>query len=339
VIAFETGLLGVGHGGIGREAISLFAALEQSDEVIALTWRDGHSQLEPAVKQRISRKLAMAFTYVTGRSWRLRTPSGSMLLLPQVLPFTGRGTIVVRLHDLFPLTNPEWFTDRSVKLFAHSLRNLVRNGAYFLCDSETSESELLRLYPAARSLGVVHCYIPPLKSALECGTCHGCTFDFSSKFFLSVGTVEPRKNYPFLISLVRKYPQFRIAVVGRPGWKSEETLHNLRTTPGISYLEYICDGALKKLYSSAHAFLSPSLSEGFNIPACEAEQFGLPVLLSDIAVHRELHPEEELLPLGDIDIWKSAMTINFVKREPKVFPTFEEYAVEIVKSVKSGSIR
>ena len=339
MIAFETGLLGVGHGGIGREAVSLYSALQRYDEVVALTWPDGQLQVDPALNQRIQRKVAMGFTYLTGKSWRLRTPRGSTLFLPQVLPFTGKSDVVVRLHDLFPITNPEWFTGRSTKLFTRSLRNLVRNGAYFLCDSHTSEIELLKLYPEAKTLGVAHCYIPPLKSAEECGKCHGCTFDYSSKFFLSVGTIEPRKNYPFLVSLVRKYPQFHIAVVGRPGWKSDEVLFNLRNTPGIAYLEYICDGALKKLYASAHAFLSPSLSEGFNIPACEAEKFGLPVLLSDIEVHRELHPEEELLPLGDITVWKSAMAINFVKREPKVFPTFEEYAAEINQLLQSRGVR
>lgn len=330
MIAFETGLLGLGSGGIGREAESTFNALA-GEELLSLTWRDGPSVNGESRSQFVPRKFALGYAYLTGRLFRLRTPKGATLYLPQVLPFKGGGEIVVRLHDLFPVTNPEWFTSKSVRIFSRALRGLVKADAQFLCDSSTSEAELLRLYPQAKSLGVLHCYIPPLTGADRCGKCHGCSFDTNQRFFLSVGTIEPRKNYPFLISFVKKHSQFTIVVVGRPGWMSDEVLYNLRNTPGIHYLERICDGSLKNLYSTAHAFLSPSLSEGFNIPACEAEQFGLPVLLSDIPVHRELHPNEELIPLGDMPAWKAAMSINHVKREVKVFPTVEEYAADVKK--------
>lgn len=339
MISFEVGLLGIGNGGIGREAESLYRAIESFDEIVPLTWSGASSDMgKVGIQQRFPRRQALGLSLITRRLWRLRSAKGSDLFLPQVLPFSARGKIVVRLHDVFPLSNPEWFTPRSVVVFNHALKKLVKRGAYFISDTVTSENELLRFYPNANTLGILHCYIPPLRNGVACGHCQGCSFDTNQKYFLAVSTVEPRKNYPFLISLLRKYPQFTIVAAGRPGWKSEETLENLKNTPGMHYLQHICDGALGKLYANAYAFLSPTLAEGFNIPACEAEQFGLPVLLSDVEVHRELHPDEELLPVGDIDAWKVAMSMNLVRREPKVFPTFEEYAKNVQELFERGGI-
>ena len=344
MISFEAGLLGVQHGGIGREAESLLRALEVEQlPLTLLTWPgDKHpTSPSPRYSQRLPRRIALALGLISRRAIPLHTPRDSTLFLPQVLPFTqkqSRGSILVRVHDLFPLTHPEWFTAKAAALFKISLAELIKNNALFLSDSRASELELLRIYPKARSLGVLHCYIPPFSESESCGTCLGCTFESGEKFFISVGTIEPRKNYDFLIELAGKLPGIRIAIVGRLGWKSDETLRNLQGTSGLHYLGSICDGSLRKLYASATAFLSPSLDEGFNIPAFEAKRFGLPLILSDIPVHRELHPDEKLIAVRDISAWVNALRLSTFTRSARVLPTFEQYAAELKEVISRNRL-
>ena len=340
MISFEAGLVGVQHGGIGREAESLLRALQsEAIPLTLLTW-PGQTvdSLSHAVPRQISRplprRIALGIALLMKRALTLRTPDKSTLFLPQVLPFKQKrshGPIVVRLHDLFPITHPEWFTAKASALFKISLDQLVKNRAYFLCDSRSSELELLALHPSARSLGVLHCYIPPFTESKECGDCLGCTFDATKKFFIAVGTIEPRKNYNFLVELVTSAPEIRIAVVGRPGWKSEATLSSLRNTGGIHYLEKVCDGSLKKLYENAGAFLSPSLDEGFNIPAFEAKRFGLPLILSDIPVHREMHPHEKLLGISNTSGWITALRGESYEKTVRELPSFADYSKSLVE--------
>ncbi len=49
---------------------------------------------------------------------------------------------------------------------------------------------------------------------------------------------------------------------------------------------WIDDREVSELYSTATALAIPSLAEGFSLPTLEAMGAGIPVLLSDIDVHR-----------------------------------------------------
>jgi glycosyltransferase involved in cell wall biosynthesis len=57
---------------------------------------------------------------------------------------------------------------------------------------------------------------------------------------------------------------------------------------------FVSDEALACLYSGAAAFVSPSLAEGFGLPAVEAAACGAPAVLSDIPAHRETLGDEAL---------------------------------------------
>jgi glycosyltransferase involved in cell wall biosynthesis len=113
---------------------------------------------------------------------------------------------------------------------------------------------------------------------------------------LAVGTVEPRKNYKTLVESFNKIHQedksSKLIIVGKYGWKQSkvyEHLKSLKINAKVVYIEECCDSALRRLFENASAFISASLDEGFNIPAAEARSLGVPLILSDIAVHQEFH--------------------------------------------------
>jgi len=219
-----------------------------------------------------------------------------------LLPGPGITTWIVRLHDIFPVTNPEWFRKIDALQFKKSLDFAIHKDALFLCDSKTSQENLLR-YAKNYNINsrVLLCRTPVLSDQL-CKVCDGCnaiaTESLPDVYFLTVGTIEPRKNYEFALSFWNS--RFKgvgcLIVVGKPGWKSKFVQFRLRKNRcGIFWFRSMCDGALKELYLKSNAYVSFSLDEGFNLPAMEARSLGVPLILTDIPIHHELHNGKAML--------------------------------------------
>lgn len=123
-------------------------------------------------------------------------------------------------------------------------------------------------------------------------------YNLSSRYILSVGTQEPRKNIQRLLAA---YVQLRedmpkgvmipeLVLVGNQGWS--EKVH---ADAGIRMLGFVPDADLPALYSRAMAFVYPSLYEGFGFPVLEAMAAGCPVLASDRGSLKEVAGDAALL--------------------------------------------
>ncbi|HEX8604428.1 MAG TPA: glycosyltransferase [Pseudoduganella sp.] len=123
--------------------------------------------------------------------------------------------------------------------------------------------------------------------------------------FLMVGTIEPRKGH---LQAIEAFGQLwaagvdvNLVIVGREGWKplaqSERRtipriVQALREHPELGkrllWLEGIDDATLQGVYQASACLLSPSEGEGFGLPLIEAAQYGLPLLVRDLPVFREV---------------------------------------------------
>ncbi len=101
----------------------------------------------------------------------------------------------------------------------------------------------------------------------------------SRRYFLFVGTLEPRKNIPALVEAwreVRRDHAVDLVLAGR----RRADFPPLPAEPGLEILGEVPDGQLPALYSGALAFVYPSLYEGFGLPVLEAMQCGACVIAS-----------------------------------------------------------
>ncbi len=133
------------------------------------------------------------------------------------------------------------------------------------------------------------------------------------QFLLSVSTIEPRKNYSFLLQVFREYRNIAPhplpwVIVGKKGWESKEFYKELesqiQTHQDIFILENINDTDLHHIYSKCSLFLFASHYEGFGIPLLEALAHNKKCLVSDIPTFHEIGFDQiEYLPTNDPKRW------------------------------------
>jgi len=202
---------------------------------------------------------------------------------------------VIRVHDVFPITNPEWFTKKAVLNFKAGIYSLTERDT-FIVNSKYTREKLLNVVAKRIDPGnieIVPCKLPNFASTKPCSLCMICSGGVSipQEYLLAVGTVEPRKNYSRLVeawknSRVQKQG-IKLVIIGRIGWLSSETVRHIQNQTSTILLTNICDFQLNFMYHNAFAFISASVDEGFDIPISEARFHGLTILASDIPVHRE----------------------------------------------------
>ena len=164
----------------------------------------------------------------------------------------------------------------------------------------------------------------------------------NQNFFLSVGTIEPRKAYPIALAAFEKLwaqgDECIYVLVGRPGWNTSALQKVI-----IAHAEYgrklywfsdANDADLRLFYQRAQALVFPSFAEGFGMPLVEALYYGASVIASDIPVFREVGGAEvRYFSLLDADslrqhIVETEKTIK--KKDRPLFISWQESASQLV---------
>jgi len=200
------------------------------------------------------------------------------------------------VHDLIPITHPEYGRAGEADRHRARMRTVGRHAAAILVNSiDTGERTLDFL--AAEGFGRPPLAVGHLGVEAAFGRT-GPRFRADRPTFLVCGTIESRKNHLLLFQVWRQLAERRgaatprLVVVGRRGWEAESAIDMLERCPGVQAHVIEVTGlsthGLAALMRSSTALLMPSFTEGYGIPVVEAAASGLPVVASDIRVHREI---------------------------------------------------
>ncbi|MES2999091.1 MAG: glycosyltransferase family 1 protein [Pseudomonadota bacterium] len=200
------------------------------------------------------------------------------------------------VHDLIPITHPEYCRAGEHALHARRMETLLTAGAGLICNSQTTLDELTR-FAQARSLPMPAAVVAPLApAALQ--PAPDSTPPMDAPYFVVLGTIEPRKNHLLLLHVWRRLAESlgarapHLVIVGQRGWECEnvvDMLERCESLQGLVHeLPHCGDAELARYLSHARALLFPSFAEGFGLPLLESLALGTPVVASSLPVFREI---------------------------------------------------
>jgi glycosyltransferase involved in cell wall biosynthesis len=231
--------------------------------------------------------------------------------LPPTLPDVPT---LLTVHDLSFVRDPDsaW---PSLRAFLNkAVPRSVKRATHVLADSSATKNDLIELFgtPAGKITvlysGVEARFAPVRNQAEIDRVC--AKYQLPRPFILSVGTLQPRKNYGRLIQAFAeiikhserskaelKNADLHLVITGGQGWLYEsifDQVTSLGLENRVHFAGFVDDADLPALYSAAELFACVSLYEGFGLPLLEAMACGTPAIASNVSALPEVIGEAGL---------------------------------------------
>ncbi|MCY4145516.1 MAG: glycosyltransferase family 1 protein [Chloroflexi bacterium] len=329
------------RGGIGRYVRDLTAALAHIDadsDYQLFVAGATHSSLPKAPAANFMWRATPASPRWLARLWhRARFPlpveiftgridlfHATDFVLPPTLP---AARTLLTVHDLSFVRVPEAASPPLKAYLDAVVPRSVARAQHILADSQATKDDLVALYGApADKITVLYCGVDarfqPVRDRGLLGACRRKYGLAGVDYLLSVGTVQPRKNYSRVIEAVAAARQqgcdLHYAIAGGKGWLEDEmraTIARLGAQPYVHLLGLADDADLPALYSGARALVMASLYEGFGLPALEAFACGTPVISSNLSSLPEVAGEAALL-VDPYDVAGIAEAVLALEKQP-----------------------
>ncbi len=220
-----------------------------------------------------------------------------------VLPPTRPGTrTLLTVHDLSFLRYPDHFVPKLVRYLERVVPASVARADRVLADSEATRADLIRLLGTPpEKVEVLYSGVDArFRPEREPGERERlrARYGLDRPYVLSVGTLQPRKNYVRLIRAFVRLPDTGrgLVIAGGQGWLYESVLEEAARHPDrVRVLGFVEDADLPALYRGADLFVFPSFYEGFGLPVLEAMACGVPVVCSGVSSLPEVAGDAALL--------------------------------------------
>ena len=267
--------------------------------------------------------------------------------LPYCLPSHVRTLITV--HDVVNIEMSHtmaWTNRLAVSFF---FKSSVKKADFIWANSHYTRSKVEEYFPKRKSKKIFvgdaadrSLFYPKGLTTAQKGEIKQKFGISANRFLLFVGTLEPRKNLSFLLSIIsdlyRKHG-IQLVVVGGRGWKNSsiKTIVEASDFPQEStiFCGYISNEDLVNLYNTADCFVSAALMEGFGMPQLEALMCGCPVITADNTAMSEISKDKDgamLVPGYDPAVWKEAI-LKMLDQKPLVNPSqLSEYDWKLIIS-------
>lgn len=255
------------------------------------------------------------------KAWQLGATHlwGASGVLP---PFAfAHFTTLLTVNDLVFLSLPETMAWRTRVAYGLLAGRSITHADLIWTISHFTAREVERHYPKRRADGfIVGCGLNPLRQqeVPDDQTLEALKqrFGVGDRTLLFVGTLEPRKNLPFLLSLMPALARngWRLLVVGCSGWGKSPLASTVQApdypSTAVHFCDYVTDLELQALYRTVTFFISTSLMEGFGLPQLEAMSAGCPVIAAANSAVIEVVADGGLL----IEGWNQAHWIEQIEQ-------------------------
>jgi glycosyltransferase involved in cell wall biosynthesis len=244
--------------------------------------------------------------------------------LVNVLPLATRRPGVVTVHDLSFLRLPELFPPYKRAYLTALCRASVARARQIVAVSRQTAADLSlawgvdegRVLVAPNGVDARFSPGTPVQAAAF-RQAHA----LPERYWLYLGTLEPRKNLSLLLSAFARWRQqaspvdqgVHLVLAGGKGWYYETIfaqVESLGLAEVVHFPGFIPDELLPAWYRAAELFLYPSRYEGFGLPVVEAMACGTPVICSGAPGVREVAGDAAILVSpDDVDAWVAALAM------------------------------
>ena len=194
---------------------------------------------------------------------------------------------VVTIHDLIFRRFPSGYNSPDRAIYDYKFSHSARNATRVIAISECTKRDLVELYdidPA--KIDVVYQGCNPVFSqpvSPETILQARRRYKVSGNYFISVGTVEERKNQLLAVRALPYLPSdLKLVIVGRPSKGYAAQVHaeieRLGVASRVIWLQNVGLEALPPLYAGALFSSYTSRYEGFGLPVIESINCGTPVI-------------------------------------------------------------
>jgi glycosyltransferase involved in cell wall biosynthesis len=351
----QTGKAKAGCGWLAESLIRHLAEIDAQNEYVLyptfgdVFWGvDGPATTIHIDKPNFRRGLSHTTPAEAQAFWRSAAPDLETLLgTPDIVHannfFCPRGLnktrLVYTLYDLNFLDHPESTTEANRIACFTGVFGASLHADFIVAISQYSRNHFLETFPhyPPERVQIVH---PASRFQLkpDCPQPRRLAHLQPGRFWLNVGTIEPRKNQRRLLQAYARLKaqlgeSFPLVLAGGNGWLMEDFgkfIDGLGLSGDVILPGYVEENELQWLYQNCFAFLYPSLFEGFGLPVLEAMTLGAPVVASNRTSLPEVVGADGLLvdPFQEEEIFQAMFRLS---TDPSLLTAARDRSLERAK--------
>lgn len=283
-------------------------------------------------------QLPIPVELITGRIDLFHSPD---FTLPPTLP---RTRTLLTVHDLSFMRDPDSAVPALRRFLEKAVSRSVARAQRVLADSQATKDDLVSLFgtPSEKIevlLSGVDTRFQPIQNPTALAAVRAKYNLGNDLLVLSVGTIQPRKNYTRLIQafaqVVAQWDsaqrgQLTLVIAGGKGWMFDAIfaeVTRLGLEGRVKFTGFVDDVDLPALYSASTLFVYPSLYEGFGLPVLEAMACGIPTIASNLSSIPEVVGSAGLL-IDPLDINAIAAAIIVLLKDMSARDVYRQAGIQ-----------
>lgn len=201
---------------------------------------------------------------------------------------------ILTIHDLAIFRLPdigEWYNEIIQKIF---VKGACKKADRIIAVSEATKYDIVDIFgiEAAKIQCVYNGGIEEKEKMAGDEAADVLTkMGIGNKYFLYIGTIEPRKNIETIIKAFNDFcentnDEYQLVIGGGLGWKYADVISLIEKSPykdKIIRTGFVDSTQKQALFTNTSAFIYPSLYEGFGIPILEAMNYEIPIITSCVS--------------------------------------------------------
>jgi glycosyltransferase involved in cell wall biosynthesis len=242
--------------------------------------------------------------------------------LPLILP----SKVATTIHDVAFEETPNLYSVHERRRQHRALLRVIARASLIFTISQSTKTNLENYFPDKKN------FFSLIKLAVDSESLRLKTAKSSrpmkEKYMIFIGTLNKKKNIIYLIdifeTLAKKGLESKLILLGKPGYGSDKIKKRIKNSTNynkIVVLPWTDEMKHASFLAHADALIIPSIAEGFSLPILEAQHESVPLLLSDINVHKEIAGDGAFFfPLKDSKK-AAAMLYSFLMNTEEVVHT------------------